>query len=828
VADDPGAAPRSVGPTELVELAAFTLALAGYVYLAGWLVTWVRFAAARLPVDSSLPIVGNKVVFTSGLRMVLTMAVVFGAMCALAYAVHAWTWAKRAPEWHRIVRNGRANARKEALANSELPPVKLRVVKPRLVKPSVAALKFQSAPEGIEQAPMGDPFVRVIAGFNVGVLAAAIGLAGGRLAKTVIDQIVPGQWWALVGPWALISLLAALLLALVRPLRGGPVVQALTWAGVIAVALVSSAPIGLLVLTWAGIATFGRRYGQRQQHPRSNLEFALSPLPWILLVIYALVGLAYYAMPPVSFSRIVLDTPAGARLGGYLTRNEGGVYFVSCTPLADATSTNEAVTFVRATDVTSTSSGGTTFLVDSGYRPSLPTLAFHLFGVNAQIPAWIRPELKARRGTCAGAPSPRPSIGSEQPQLGAGVFSGPVPPGGQARDGEPPIGQTTPAIATLARRFQPTIMVSVADRFWPVSVGALLEDRGRGGEYTCLHRVAKGCVVRHPSLKDLSGQGSAPGDYLEYPARPTLSPDPTGQLDAFLRGQLGRQIPLPSLHAWLADPGILDPWATGQIYFYYAGEAHPSEWPARNAAIEPGLIGLQYWFFYPYNYYPTLTNGELMNEAPIAGDVVNTDLHQGDWEHVTVLVDHRGRPQWLYMARHSDEGEYFRWDSPLLSFDEGHPVIQAAIGGHPSYDAHCGPRLRFAHGLKGIVSDWVVCGSGRFAFRASTTPLIDIAKTPWACWEGHFGVATHAEIANAKQQEGSILRAIRKYILVAGPRSPLWQAENGHLASDGPPAINTGSCANGASPQAAELAAIRSGIAAAGQHTHASVGGARR
>jgi hypothetical protein len=820
---DPPEALRGPGPAEFVQLAAFTVALAAYVYLAGWLVTSARLAAARLPVDASLPMAGDKVIFAAGLRMVLIMAVVFGAMSAIAYAVHAWAWAERAPEWHRILTAGRTSARKEAQDKDELPPVKVR-----LVKPSVAALKFQSAPEDLEEAAVGDPFVRVIAGFNVGVLATTIGLAGGRLAKTVVDQIVPGQWWALVGPWAVISLLAALLLALIRPLRGGRIAHGLIWTGVIAVALVCSAPIGLLVLTWGAIATLGRRYGQRQHPPRSRLEFALSPLPWALLAIYALVGLAYYAMPPVSFSRILVNTPSGARVGGYLARNDSGVYLVSCTPLADATSTNELVSFVRTPDLRGTTSGGSAFLVDSGYRPSLPTLALHLFGVDAQIPAWIRPELKARRGTCAGAALPHPSIGSEQPQLGTGVFSGPAPPGGQARDGEPPIGNTTPAIAELARRFQPTIMVTVADRFWPVSVGALLEDRGRRGEYTCLYRTGSGCAIGHPALTDLSRHDSAPGDYLEYPARPALDPDPTGQLNAFLRGQSGLQTPLPSLHAWLSDPGILDPWATGQVYFYYAGEARPSEWPARNTTIGRGLLALQYWFFYPYNYYPTLANRELMNEAPIAGDIANTDLHQGDWEHVTVLIDKKERPSWLYMARHSDEGEYFRWTSPRLTFDEGHPVVQAAIGGHPSYDAHCGPRLRFAHGLKGLVSDWPVCGSGRFAFRGASTPLVDIAKMPWSCWKGHFGVATRAEIANAKREEGSIQRTIRKYFLVAGPRSPLWQAENGHLASDGPPATNTGVCANGGNPEATELAAMRSGVGAVRQRARLSVSRGRR
>ena len=57
------------------------------------------------------------------------------------------------------------------------------------------------------------------------------------------------------------------------------------------------------------------------------------------------------------------------------------------------------------------------------------------------------------------------------------------------------------------------------------------------------------------------------------------------------------------------------------------------------SGVTSGLIGLEYWFFYPYNYYPTVIDSGLMDQAPIAGDRANVDLHQGDWEHVDVLLD---------------------------------------------------------------------------------------------------------------------------------------------------------------------------------------------
>ncbi len=249
------------------------------------------------------------------------------------------------------------------------------------------------------------------------------------------------------------------------------------------------------------------------------------------------------------------------------------------------------------------------------------------------------------------------------------------------------------------------------------------------------------------------------------------------------------------LRHWLADPGILDPWRTAQLYFYYAGPVHfggvggqlPG-WPTVRAVASPGdvpdlsdgLIGLQYWFFYPYNYYPLVTRSSLMNGAPVAGDVENVDLHQGDWEHVDVLLDQRTlNPVALYMARHANEGQFYYWNSKTLTFDGPgrlHPIVQAAIGGHPSYPNTCGGFKR-SQG-DGALYDWVVCGGGRYAFRATTTPLVDLGQTSWACWPGHFGEARHG-VEVVDPTADTLTTEVAKFVHVAGPVSPLRQAENG-------------------------------------------------
>jgi hypothetical protein len=724
----------------------------------------------------------------------------------VAYGLHAFTWESHAAQWHAVVRFGRDKAR--ALTPPSPPPFE----PPEDVQAG-AGTEVQDVPElsTAVHANMGDPFVRVVAGFNVVVLSATFGLVVARIVKPLIDQLEPDRWWALLVPWVIVTLVVALILVRINPLRGGRLVHALLWIFVVAIACVSMAPIGLLLLTWAGIATVGRAVGRRQVRPTSKVEFALSPLPWLLLTVYALVGLAYYATPPVSFPQAVVTRPHESLVGGYLAQRAGAVYLVSCTSLADATSTDEAVLTIPSGQATAVATKDTQFSVDSGARPSLPTVILHALGIEASTPTWIKPELRPKTATCAGEQPPAPSNGYRDAGLGEGVIAGPLPPGGHTANGEPPIQQTTPAaITALARRYQPTVLVTVADRFWPVSVGALLQDIGSRGAPTCLYREVGVCAIAHPKLTDLQPQGSSPSEYLQYPA--SLSGDPTGQFNAFLRGQSEPGESVPSAHHWLADPGLLNPWRTAQVYFYYAGPSNPADWPAVNRTIPSDLVALQYWFFYPYNYYPTVATPDLMNGAPLAGDVVNTDLHQGDWEHITVLVDPKtGTPLWLYTARHSDEGHYYPWSSPLLTFDETHPVVQAAFGGHPTYDAHCGDRPRYAHGLGGDVGDWLVCGSGRFAFRAATTPLVDIARTPWACWKGHFGTASASEVNPAKN-EGSVQLAIDQYYHVAGPRSPLWQAENGHLAADYKQPRDTGPCAGGADPRAAELQALRVGV----------------
>jgi hypothetical protein len=157
--------------TDVLQAIGLLVALVAYVYAIGWLVTWVHLAAARLPVAASLPAVDDKVIFATGVSAVLVMAIAFAAMCAVAYAVHVGRWDKHVDVWSDILDTSRSSARERFLQGKPARPA--------------AALHQRTTQEAL---------VRVIAGFNVGVLSVTIGLVGARFVKPLIDQWQPGHW----------------------------------------------------------------------------------------------------------------------------------------------------------------------------------------------------------------------------------------------------------------------------------------------------------------------------------------------------------------------------------------------------------------------------------------------------------------------------------------------------------------------------------------------------------------------------------------------------------------------------------------------------------
>lgn len=325
----------------------------------------------------------------------------------------------------------------------------------------------------------------------------------------------------------------------------------------------------------------------------------------------------------------------------------------------------------------------------------------------------------------------------------------PTPLGPAAQ--EQAIATTSPEIATLARTYQPTVKVSVLDRFWPVSVTAVLVERSPTGAGTEVVSGAR--TIESPTLADLRASDPTSA-YLDYPA---VLADKAAQMRAFLRG-IG--VPESSIAAWPVNlSGAAE--RTGQIYFYDGGTHCTFA-----GHVLTGYRALEYWFFYPFNYYPMTVDAAGMLAHPLQTDGTDIDYHEGDWEHVTVLMAPNGTPAYVWMARHDTEGVLIPWDQ--VQTDGTHPIVYPALGGHPSYpDCGAHPRAKLA----AAVEDYVVCGQGLYTFPGATTRLVDLGHVSWSCWRGHFGTTTGTTATSDADDPSGL-------ILVAGPGTPLRQGEN--------------------------------------------------
>jgi hypothetical protein len=103
-----------------------------------------------------------------------------------------------------------------------------------------------------------------------------------------------------------------------------------------------------------------------------------------------------------------------------------------------------------------------------------------------------------------------------------------------------------------------------------------------------------------------------------------------------------------------------------------AQQAHGSTPVVYGAAFRrKNRIDLQYWIWYPWNgYSPTVPAGELWQ------------VHEGDWEAVSVLLDLGGKPLVVGYSQHS-EGKRRDWGKgPKQGL---RPLAYVALGSHANY-----------------------------------------------------------------------------------------------------------------------------------------------
>ena len=199
--------------------------------------------------------------------------------------------------------------------------------------------------------------------------------------------------------------------------------------------------------------------------------------------------------------------------------------------------------------------------------------------------------------------------------------------------------QVTPE-QELADRHAPIILVRSqaaecdpeGEQYLPMSAEAVLDN-----PQILLRQVGDGnpVISQGPSAADLFDLGE--GFYLDFPG------------DAF-------------------DPGCIyerdaERYADGRPPTVYA---HVATQPDR-----PDRLALQYWFFYYYNDY--------------------NNLHEGDWEGIQLLFEVGSvaealatDPVSVGYSQHFG-GEIADWDGPKLQRDGARPIVYPAVGSHASY-----------------------------------------------------------------------------------------------------------------------------------------------
>jgi len=242
----------------------------------------------------------------------------------------------------------------------------------------------------------------------------------------------------------------------------------------------------------------------------------------------------------------------------------------------------------------------------------------------------------------------------------------------------------------LALRFQPHLFFDAAELWRPLDVDAFLAEPG--------HQVCP------------------------YPASgaPCVPLTGVGQLDAAaayidLRGTRldGSDAAAPDLATCAkSEPYLLDCDEAGRSLIY----AHVSR--------AGGRIAIDYWWFLRYNAFLV-------------------DLHEGDWEGVTVIVDNSGnRVTAVHFAAHASS---WRYPSGVATFDgTRHVRVYVARGGHAAYPRPC---TSVCHQTGSLLPEGRF--DGRRAWVANTAcarrcvrllPETGGAPASWDAWNGLWGV----------------------------------------------------------------------------------------
>jgi hypothetical protein len=183
----------------------------------------------------------------------------------------------------------------------------------------------------------------------------------------------------------------------------------------------------------------------------------------------------------------------------------------------------------------------------------------------------------------------------------------------------------TPSLATLLSRHVPILVLHRAEQFQPVPVDGYLADSD------LLRRTATG-------WEKVGG------------------PLPRGEADLRLDQRYCQ-----------AREGV----AAAPCYAAAEAAHHASPTVYGAGFRRRDRIALEYWLWYPYDdYSPTVPAGDLWQ------------VHEGDWESVSVILDLRGRPLVVGCSQH---GAGRRRDWTRVPRRGLRPLVYVAIGSHANY-----------------------------------------------------------------------------------------------------------------------------------------------
>ena len=275
--------------------------------------------------------------------------------------------------------------------------------------------------------------------------------------------------------------------------------------------------------------------------------------------------------------------------------------------------------------------------------------------------------------------------------------------------------------ATLLRRHLPVLVLHPAERYPPVAVDAFLS--------------ASDPLVRRPD-----------GTYA--PAAPGERATRLDVRDCSVR--LGP-----------AEIDCYAPLATGPPTVY--GAVHR----------RGGRIVVQYWLFSPVNLW-----------SPVVPPAANAwQAHEGDWEHVAIVLDARGVPLQAGYAQHCG-GVRAPWSQVPRQRGTLRPLVYVALGSHASYlrpgrhatDPRCWPDPQVVVPIFTALGYRMDDHAGR-GRRILAPRLVRLtAKTPaWTSFTGTWGEDRYARLGEVTFEDG------------AGPIGPThkraWRDPVGEVAS---------------------------------------------